>query len=290
MILLQILLGLLTERAFPHLKNYRWFDWLYPYLAKLQAWLPTPWFDSVLGVLLVWAVPVLVIGSLVWWLDGVLFGFFSFFVGVMLLFYSLGPEDLDAQIDELLIALEHDDAKHVEQGFAQLTAMPVEPELAKATSQSLDAIFSQAHTRMFGVLFWFICLGPAGAVGFRISVLLQDHVDEDCAGFRVAAQKLTALLMWLPLRVSAAAYALAGSFEGAVEAWRSHHEQAGYWVALDALLLARIGRGALQVQQANWETPQQAKEIISEARRLVQRSLIIWLVVLAILTLGNWLV
>src|SRR3546814_13673261 len=80
-------------------------------------------------------------------------------------FYAWGPRDLDQDVDQLLHA---DDADSAPALAARLNPdAPVALEPASLVS----AVFPVALQRWFGVLLFFLLLGPMGVLGFRLFVI-----------------------------------------------------------------------------------------------------------------------
>ncbi len=160
-----------------------------------------------------------------------------------------------------------------------------------------EAIFIQANNRIFGVIFWFMVLGAGGAWLYRVSDMLRRR-----AAFEAARQGVPRIrgdlgsvlalvhgvLSWLPARLTALAYAFAGSFEDAVGNWRSAVERVGPATGvLDRSedLLARVGKGSLQPSLASVHPDSLDVATARGAWRIVQRSLWIWVAVIALLVI-----
>jgi membrane protein required for beta-lactamase induction len=80
-----------------------------------------------------------------------------------------------------------------------------------ATQQSP---FVEAHERSFGVLFWFILLGPIGAVFYWFLVI---NLKNEALGNAVTT--LHTLAAWVPARITGFIYALVGNFSTAFKNW-----------------------------------------------------------------------
>jgi membrane protein required for beta-lactamase induction len=121
-----------------------------------------------------------------------------------------------------------------------------------------------------------------GAVLFRFVTQLSRQVDAIPDQLALAKQ-LHALLEWLPARMLAMAYAMMGNFEGAIQAYRSRTHESD--LALSSYdVLVTTGMGAIKDQSSMDEVA-----TIHAARGLVMRSVLVWVTVLALLTLGGWL-
>ena len=115
--------------------------------------------------------------------------------------------------------------------------------------------------------------------------------EEDATATMEAVRTLHGLLAWIPSRLLALGYVLAGNFEEAMESWRNSGREAHLPFADGTVeIVARVGaaasgRGALDVADAT-----EALDRIRGARSLVIRTLwMIWCPVIAVLTLYDWL-
>jgi AmpE protein len=158
-----------------------------------------------------------------------------------------------------------------------------------------EAIFVQAPNRIFGVVFWFIVLGPVGAWLFRVSDLLRrrtafEAARDDAIGERMlpVVERVHALLLWLPVRLAALGFALSGSFDDALNHWRSQTAVPGEALhRRNDLLAAGVGRAAMT---GFLEQPANSSLAARNAMRLVTRTLFIWMIVIALMTIFGWAV
>jgi adenosylcobinamide-phosphate synthase len=114
---------------------------------------------------------------------------------------------------------------------------------------AVEQALLSSHRHVFGPLFWFALLGPAGVVLYRLAGHL-DHVWGDGKGadygeFGEFARKVYDVIDWIPVRLTAAAFAVVGDFEDAVYCWRS---QADRWPEQSPGILLAAGAGALGVR------------------------------------------
>ena len=181
-----------------------------------------------------------------------------------------------------------------------------------------------AHRHVFGVLAWFsilaaLGLGPAGAVIYRMSawvhVIWQNRDTEDNTWVSDALRQMSHtawhVIDWVPARLTALAFAVVGNFEEAIDCWRNHaqrfpNDNDGVVLsATSGALGVRLGGEALGASEVNadtWDNPQ-SPEASSESTPgrppelahfyslvgLVWRSVVMWMVLLALLTLARLL-
>src|SRR5690606_1293826 len=98
-----------------------------------------------------------------------------------------------------------------------------------------------------------------------------------------AAELVHGVLAWIPARLAALGYALAGSFDDAVNAWRGVAPAAGkpFHVHTERLS-AVVGKAAMT---GFLERPANSSAAARNALRLVLRTLFIWITVIALMTI-----
>ena len=172
-----------------------------------------------------------------------------------------------------------------------------------------------AHWHVFGVLGWFsvlaaLGLGPAGAVLYRLSEFVarywkhrsKMHLQPVSTALQDVATRAWSMIDWLPARVTALGFAVVGSFEEAIDAWRNYTQ--GEFVTNSGVILAATS-GAINVRLgSSWVKPAQsaveAAGVASDGPApelghlrsivgLVWRSVVMWMVLLALLTLARLL-
>lgn len=303
--LLALLIGLLVERLATqlfHLRELRWLDRVIDYgfvqAGRLATWPP------LIPVVLIVFVLVLPVWLVMLSLGDALFGFPYLIVAVVVLFFSLGPRDIGEEVDEYCAALEAgDEARELAKAKALLEREPPEEPLERGL-QVQQAVCVQANNRLFAVIFWFMLLGPLGAWLYRASDLVRRRAvfkaarEEEGIGVASllvgAAADLHGWLAWIPARLCAMGYALAGNFDGAFAAWRRPAPpSAASLPERSEHLLAAVGGGALSTRPPfaeGGDLREHARGGAIAAKRLVFRALIIWAAVIAAMTLYGWAV
>ena len=164
-----------------------------------------------------------------------------------------------------------------------------------------------AHRHVFGVLAafvvcWLLGLGPAGAVFYRMAEYLSRNWRGRPDGTPSQATQQAAVTGWqwvdhLPARATALGFAVVGNFEEAVASWRGEAEQFG--PGTDGVVLAATS-GAINVRlNAREGKPEEAEGVatrpepqlahLASAVGLVWRSVVLWMLLLALLTLARLL-
>ncbi|MDQ2778466.1 MAG: CobD/CbiB family protein [Pseudomonadota bacterium] len=184
-----------------------------------------------------------------------------------------------------------------------------------------------AHRHVFGVFFWFVLLsavglGPTGAVLYRLSEFCvrywgyrQFAIDQPTNdGLRSLSRRLFAIIDHLPARLTAFGFAVVGNFEEAISSWR---RDSGLWQYQSEGIILAAAAGAVGVQlggaAAPGVTPDRSKTFsvgseagIADAQGstsgvppqpghlqtvvgLVWRSMVLWLFLVALLSLANLL-
>ncbi len=115
---------------------------------------------------------------------------------------------------------------------------------------AMEEALVAAHRHVFAVVVWFVLLpGPAGALMYRLAYYFSRHWgarhDAEFGAFGRFAGRAFAVIDWLPVRITAAAFAIVGDFEDAVYCWRT---QAARWPDEAAGILLASGAGALGVR------------------------------------------
>jgi adenosylcobinamide-phosphate synthase len=174
---------------------------------------------------------------------------------------------------------------------------------------AIEQGIEDSYRHVFGILFWFLVLpGPAGAVLYRATVLLAAEWQGDeltphghqLSAFGTPVRRLLDWLDWIPVRLTAATFAVVGDFEDAIYCWRT---QSGQWPRLNEGILLASGAGALGVVIGGTITgpagepefrPEMGigdpadSDVLPSAAGLVWRALLVWLAVLLVLTLAYW--
>lgn len=306
--LIAVLLALLLGHVIKPLRRWRRYEWFDAWLAFLRRQLPTL-VTAGWGIVFSLGLPLLLLYLLQARLESWLFGLPGFLFALVVLIYCWGPRDLDQDVDAVCEAR---DAEARQSALAELITPGLLRPSADDEVSLVVNLFAQARRRWFGVLFWFLLLGPLGAMLYRLSARGTQHTAQQSLSEWQAAhyRRLLAILDWPVAYLMAAALALVSNFDAVAGAWRHWYQirrghpfdfSTGF---LDAAALA----ATLRTQR---ETSLDAKDeedgprepaasvagstadpairpVMQAAMTLIWRSLTAWLAVIALFVLAGY--
>ena len=210
-ILLAVVLVIAAAYALPDLSRLRDFSWLKIWFAR---WIGdgTSKRPALLLPALIFSLCALIQAAL----DQVLFGLPMFAFAVIVLFFCWGPRELEADIDGVLKAPDRDQRLAAAQA---LRPDPADQPLPLESAALVEAAFGSALSRWFGVLFWFVVLGPAGALGYRmIQLLARNAAFADGLDSRQheLLERTARILDWAPAHLMVFALALVSDFDAVI--------------------------------------------------------------------------
>jgi AmpE protein len=288
-ILIAVLLVIVASHFAPDLARWRDFSWLRGLLARwtlASGDAAQPRAPASLLPLLLFALCAL----LQVLLAQVLFGLPAFLFGVFVLYYCWGPRDLDADIEAVLKAPDS------ERRLAAAQALRPDPALEPLPFEAgalVEAAFASALSRWFGVLFWFVVLGPAGALGYRVVQLLarRPAFAADLAPReRERLERAAGVLDWAPAHLVALTLALVSEFDAVIRTWREYHlaHGRGYFTLdvgfLGALAHAGIDADVIAGDGYASDTSDPLVEL-ADAQTVLRRILVAWLALIALVAL-----
>lgn len=301
MTLIALFLGLALERTLTrllHLREPRWFDGYLDWaLARFRTVRGSG--ALLLSIALV-LLPVIPVALVAWGFHDVLLGIVFITFAAFVLLFSLGPRDLKDEVDDYIEALERGDREAAQRVAREILEHDAGQRTGTGQDTLEEAIFVQTNNRLFGVVFWFMLLGPAGAWLFRVSDLMRRRAVFEYRGraesshqvpdFVEALQTIYGALAWAPARLLSLGYALAGSFEQALSEWRRQMQNASArFFDTNDQLLASVGIAALGMTEATDDVvPLPDVERVRACMRLISRALFIWLVFISALVLIGW--
>lgn len=173
----------------------------------------------------------------------------AWFADVLLLYFSIGAHSLFTHARQIHTPLQAQQLPQARQALSMIvsrdTAQLSETQIASAT---VESVLENGNDAIFGAIFWFLLLGGAGAVMFRLANTLDamwGYKNVRFLHFGWAAARLDDALNWIPARLTALSYALLGNTKTALQCWRN---QAPLWESPNAGPVMAAGAGALDIQ------------------------------------------
>jgi membrane protein required for beta-lactamase induction len=271
MTILIVLVGLIVSHYFTAVGRWRNFDWLLrPTLWTRSRW-PTPaWLPLavlVLSVLIAaWLaifVATFLLGALGWAL-----------LALATFIYTLGPRDLDRDIQQMLDNPDHADSREA----ADALGIDGDTDAAGAAA----AVVHAGRTRWFAILFWFSVLGIPGALLYRVTEKAIGSARFD-AGQLDWLARLRWVLEWPVLALMVVAIGLVTDLDRVAQAWKHYHRDRAWWIFSPKLInevMAEMVRREDDVREDG----------LRRGHQLNWRVLVLWLVVLSLMLIAGWLV
>ena len=299
-VIVALALGHLAPGLAASIRQYQWFGiWLR--WLDARAGEGTGLWRGRYGIALALLPPVLFVALFQFVLHSQLAGVVGLLFGIAVLFHVWGPRDLDADVSAIIDA---EDAKAraaaaVRLGAAQRGAS-ADGVLGESTAM-VEIVFASALRRWFGVLFWFLLFGAAGAVLYRLAALAAEGTFADAlpAATREGARRCFAALNWPVAQAMTLSLALVGNFDTVLGVWRNAD---GASLRLDHAHLSAAARASVRCEIAE-ETQELIEEgatpgnawvrlgespELRDAMSLVWRILLLWLAILALFVVAGW--
>ncbi len=247
--------------------------------------------------------------------------FLAFAWNVLVLYFTLGFRQFSHYFTDISDALNHGDVPGARAILRQWKALDtLEMSADDVTQQTIEHALIAAQRYVLGVFFWFLLpLGPAGAVLYRMAEFTAgkwNAAGSDASPWlRDFAARAFRVLDWLPARLTAIGYAIVGNFEEAIDVWRNY---ARLWPDSNSGVMLAAAAGAVGIrlgataQPARPEPGEQpwARVIDAELQGpepaphmpgaapvpahlrsvvgLVWRSVLLWMLLLAVVTITMW--
>lgn len=318
---ISLLLAFLLEQVRPLASGHglekalhAWADWLRNNLDtgdRKHAWVA--WWVAV-------GVPCLVAVAVHWWLMLYLGWLFAMLWSLAVLYATLGFRRFSHHFTGIRDALAAGDDLVARDLLREWQGgRDVAMDRADIIRRVIENSAIAAHRHVFGVVAWFsllaaVGLGPAGALLFRLSVLIfnawGDHdsnADDEDRQIGEALQTVSATAWyrvdWLSARLTGLSFAVVGNFEDAVDAWRQQadlFQQPNDGVVLAATSGAINVRLGGAVSEAVSDASVEALELVPPTAGrppefahlrsmvgLVWRAVVMWMFLLALLTLAR---
>lgn len=134
-------------------------------------------------------------------------------------------------------------------------------------SLSIADLFLKSYQKIFALLFWYFVFGPVGLILYLIVALFRIQLSDQ--KYFVITQ---GVLDWVPIRLVGLTFALAGNFGAVFKVWMKE-------------LFQNVSDNQNQVVTFGESALASDPDVVSFIRRV----LLIWLVIMALVTIGSWI-
>ncbi len=244
---------------------------------------------------------------------------------VALLYLTLGFRQFSHYYTDIREALDRGDENEARRLLAEWRHLDAsELPRTEVLRHVIEHALLAAHRHVFGVFFWFVVfsalgLGPVGAVLYRMAEFSSRYWSYRLRAMDAPAndqlmllsRRLFAWIDHVPVRLTAFGFAVVGNFEDAIGSWR---RDAGLWQHPNEGIILASAAGALGMQlggtAAPGVTPDRSKTFsaggpgladaagstagepvqpghLHSVVGLVWRSVVLWMLLVALLTLAN---
>jgi adenosylcobinamide-phosphate synthase len=305
---LVIILALLSDAVLGEPKRWhplvgfgRLANWV-EHKVNLPQYAPTP-LARYLG-LTAWFLVVVPIVAVITYLEKINAVYFndaevsSVVISVIVVTIAIGAKSLTEHAKAVEVALVKRDLTLARKRIAMMVSRDTTESDEKAiTKATVESVLENGSDAIFAALFWFAVLGAPGVVLYRLSNTLDAmwgyHTDR-YHYFGWAAARIDDVLNWLPARLTAISYSLAGSTRTALRCWST---QAKNWNGINPGVVMASGAGALKIKLGGvasyhgvlvprpelGDGNEAEVKDISRATRLVRHSIFIWVIAIVII-------
>jgi adenosylcobinamide-phosphate synthase len=316
MSLFSLIVALLLEQLHPLSSRKHMHGWLSGYVDFFQRNFNTGEHRHGKIAWLLAVLPLLVGAVLSFWLLYYMYPILAWALNVLVLYLTMGFRQFSHYFTDIHQALrdgELDEARRLLSRWRGTATHELSAE--EVARLAIEEALLASQRSVFGVIVWFVLFsviglgGAAGALLYRFGQFLYARWGEEdknelgkFAGskFDGFARQAFYVLEWLPIRMTAATFAIVGNFEDTVYCWRA---QANSWPDSETGILLASGAGALGVRLGmpipQGGLPMDRPELgigddadadfMQSTIGLVWRSVVFWLILLLLLTLASLL-
>jgi membrane protein required for beta-lactamase induction len=204
-------------------------------------------------------------------------------LGVAVLLFCLGASPLQYKIESYLNPKEGKSSEDEAELKAYLKDAGISTHSGFHRTVT-NLMFWQSHERVFAIVFWFLILGPIGALVYRLISWFHDNALHGETLYDNQAEDLAKVhkyAAWIPARLVGLSYTLVGNFMGSFDTWLKLAPNP----ALAQEVVVECGDASLGISATPANTSTKAEN--ESTLKLIQRALLVWVLIIAVATLGQ---
>lgn len=215
---------------------------------------------------------------------------------IILLYFCIGHRSLYDHVRPIIVALDNGDLATAKLRTSYIVSR--DKDQLDVEKASIESILENGNDAIFGALFWFIIAGAPGVALYRLSNTLDamwGYKNTRFLYFGRVAARMDDVLNYIPARLTALSYALAGQTRLSLRCW---FQQAHLWDSPNAGPVMAAGAGALDISlggEAVYAGQRHQRPLLGSrtettaadmprALQLISRAVMIWLAGFSALT------
>lgn len=294
---------LLLEQVRPLEEGHRIYRWLGDYAAAVERYFNAGEYRHGLLAWLVLVVSIVAVTALIFQALHAMSALLGLVWSIAILYVTMGFREVSRQFSEIRQALRTGDVVGAREWLGKWRGQGAgEPGAGEIARVAIEHGLVASHRQVLGAMAWFVALGPAGAVLYRLAALLDDRWGQRANGGAGAFGRFAAQAFhwidWVPARLTAATLAVVGNFEDAVYCWRM---QAHTWRPHSDGIILASGAGALGVRlgsaihdeggvepRPELGTGAEADvDDLQSAAGLIWKALVLWMFVILVVSIAH---
>ena len=214
--------------------------------------------------------------------DLILHPFFSFLINLIILVYCLRPGEFNRIINEVKLL---DDVKKSKNFEIKRMNYILADNLYSSADDKRSIIFYSSTRNIFNVLFWFLILGPAGALAYiSIDFMVNGSMKID-AQSKKKLKQVIGIIEFIPIHLTLLSFALVDDFETCKKHWQSISMKKDLYLS-NIDLITTIGLN-LVIRNDDLNNDE---FFYTNAQIIIFRALLAWLSIIVLLIFGGFFI
>ena len=277
-----IIFSLLIEYIYDPISNMKDTHVMQSLIEKYKEYFKE-YFNNKYVLYLFFAVLIFVLINIILLLvDLILHPFFSFLINLIILVYCLRPGEFNRIIDEVKLLGDVKKSKNFE---IKRTNYILAYNLSSSVNDNRSVIFYSSTRNIFNVLFWFLILGPAGALSYiSIDFMVNGSMKIDTQSKKKLKQVI-GIIEFIPIHLTLLSFALVDDFETCKKHWQSISKKKDLYLS-NIDLITTIGLN-LVIRNDDLNNND---FFYTNAQMIIFRALLAWLSIIVLLIFGGFFI
>ena len=277
-----IIFSLLIEYIYDPISNMKDTHVMQSLIEKYKEYFKE-YFNNKYVLYLFFAVLIFVLINIILLLvDLILHPFFSFLINLIILVYCLRPGEFNRIIDEVKLLGDVEKSKNFE---IKRTNYILAYNLSSSVNDNRSIIFYSSTRNIFNVLFWFLILGPAGALSYiSIDFMVNGSMKIDTQSKKKLKQFI-GIIEFIPIHLTLLSFALVDDFETCKKHWQSISKKKDLYLS-NIDLITTIGLN-LVIRNDDLNNND---FFYTNAQMIIFRALLAWLSIIVLLIFGGFFI